>query len=229
MGPRVVLVRHQLVGFDHPVARKPGRQGLAVRYLARVRSQFPWRPGAAGARARRASGLRFSFRRIIDRFLLRRHLRHFHSGYIPETVFNTLRGIIDAPDGRETGDQVRQVFRGGITRPGVRIPRGGGQTGVTQGLLDDVHRGAAIERMRCVGVPEVMRRYLAGQVGALDGLTEDDPDIAPQDRGASLRVPVASEHRIVGTVQPALEREELPRHGRRDQVPRASCRPSRTP
>jgi hypothetical protein len=47
--------------------------------------------GAAGARATRASGLRFSFRRIIDRFLLRRHLRRFHSGYIPETIFNPLR------------------------------------------------------------------------------------------------------------------------------------------
>ena len=58
-----------------------------------------------------------------------------------------------------------QILPGGVVRPGVGIAARGGQALVAQGLLHEVGRGAAVERVGGMGVPKPMWRDAIGGAG----------------------------------------------------------------
>ena len=66
------------------------------------------------------------------------------------------------------------------------VAAGGGQALVAEGLLYEVGRGAAVERMGGVGVTEPVRGDVLFNAGVARGLANDPPELAAGERSVRL-------------------------------------------
>ena len=86
-----------------------------------------------------------------------------------------------------------QVLPRGVIRPGVGVAAGGGEALVAEGLLDEVGRGAAVEGVRGVGMPEPVRGDVFFDAGVAGSLAYDPPELAAAKRPVGL---LRAKHRI---------------------------------
>ena len=86
-----------------------------------------------------------------------------------------------------------QILPRRVVRPGVGVAAGGGEALVAKRLLNEVGRGAAVEGVRGVGVPEPVRGDVFFDAGVTRGFTHDPPELTAAKRPVGL---LRAKHRI---------------------------------